>query len=1036
MNTNAYNEWNDSQAPALALLGRLGWHYLSPAQALAARQGSRSRVLLETILEESLHRINRIEFKGEHRFSDENIKRAVEALRDVPDDGLIRTNESVYDLLTLGKSFEQEIDGDRKSYTLQYIDWKELSNNVYHVSDEFEVSGLYEDRRPDIVLFVNGIPLVVIECKRRDKDESIGESISQFIRNQKLETGIPKLFHYSQMLLAVQPNDVLYATVGTEMKFWSMWRESTDLDPQLDPLLTNDNGTSRMATEQDRAIYALCRTDRVMELAYQFTVFDAGEKKIARYQQYFAVKRTLERIRTLDAEARRRGGVIWHTQGSGKSLTMVMLSKAIALDEDIINPRVILVTDRVDLDDQIWKTFRACGKDPKKASTGTNLIDLLAESGNDIIATVLDKFDSALNRREYTNDSENIFVLIDESHRSQYGMMHAKMKKMLPRACYIGFTGTPLMKAEKNTASKLGGIIDVYPIDQAVRDKAVVPLLYEGRDIITTVNRKQIDRGFDRIAEPLSDYNRLTLKQKYANESRLFRMEQVIAEIARDITDHYVSNWQGTGYKAQLAAPDKATAIRYHRSFADEGKLSTAIIISPPDAREGYEDAFEEEATDDVQKFWRAMMNKYGNEERYIESILASFGREDGIEIIIVVDKLLVGFDEPRNTVLYITRTLRDHALLQAIARVNRLFPGKDFGYIIDYRGVLGELDEALQTYSALAEYDAADVASSVTDVMEEVERLPQRRADVWEMFKEVKNKDDNEEMERLLADEELRDRFHQRLSSFARTLQIALSVDRFHEETPTDDIKSYTNDLRHFQHLRASVRLRYAEEVDFKEYEARMRKLLDTHVTVDEVTPITGLVNIFDKEAFRAEVDRLGKTDASKADIIASRTKKTITEHLDEDPVFYRKFSEMLQIAIDDFRQKRIDELQYLNKVTDIYDQVASGAFQGVPESLINRPEARAFYGVISNTMEGKIDGRESGGWRERMTQAGIDIAELVESRKIVDWRNNIDVERAMRSAIEDYLLDMRRELELELPLDEIDLILDQAIHVARSRR
>ncbi len=1036
MTSPSYTEWHDSQKPALELLQRLGYEYLSPKQALAARGHSESRVILFDILEQQLRKINRIEFKGKTwPFSDENIFAAIEALQNPPDKGVVLTNEHIYDLLTLGKSLEQTIAGDRKSFSLKYIDWENLDNNVYHVSDEFQVYGLQKPRRPDIVLFVNGIPFVIIECKRRDRNQSLDECISQMLRNQKRDEGIPRLFFYAQLLLAVQPNEVKYATAGTEKRYWSVWKEAANLDAEVAPLLSDKNGQSRLPTEQDRMLYALCRRDRLMELAYKFILYEAGIKKIARYNQYFAVKKIIERVHERTHDGKRQGGVIWHTQGSGKSLTMVLLAKALTLDNTIANPRVLLVTDRVDLDDQIWKTFHHCGKEPHKARTGEHLLELLRDDSTQIITTVIDKFDATKNKAVRPIASSNLFVLVDESHRSQYGVMHARMRHILPNACYLGFTGTPLMKAEKSTAHRFGGIIDTYTIDEAVQDKAVVPLLYEGRLVAEQVQKKPLDRGFKRVAEPLSPHQQRDLKKKFAREDEIANTEQVIEEIAYDVQAHYTKYWQATGLKAQLAAARKTIAIMFHEFFEREGKIKTAVLISPPDTREGHEDIYDE--TDDrVQRFWNKMMQIYGSEEEYNKQIIASFKSEGGIELIIVVDKLLTGFDAPRNTVLYIHKKMKEHTLLQAIARVNRPFAGKDFGYIIDYRGILEALDQALTTYSALAEFDEEDLKGALINIDEEIEKLPQRHAGVWEIFKTVENKEDKEALERFLADEEIRHEFYERLTRFVRTLHTALSSERFHQQMLPFRIEKFVRDSKFLLSLRRSVQLRYAETVSYQEYEARIKKLVDTHVTANEVMQITQPVNIFDQEAFRQEVERVAGSAASKADMIAHQLKRTLTERMDEDPALYKKFSELIQEAIDDFHRKRIEELEYLNRVNKVYDDFTGNRFEGMPEILTNKPEARAYYGVMQDVFAKNVDEKIPDSLNEQLAEAGIRILEIIENLKIVDWKTNPDVEKNMRNEIEDYLLlELTSATGVELDFDAIDLILDQAIKIAKTR-
>src|SRR5690606_13120444 len=491
-----YNEFQDSQLPALKLLQKLNWQYISPDQAFIERGELLSNVILNDILTEQLHAINHFVYKGEsYKFSTGSVQGAINALKSVPIEGVVRTNENVYDLLTLGKSFNETVNGDRKAYTMKFIDWQNPENNVYHVTDEFVVEGQKGKRRPDMVLFVNGIPFVVIENKRRDKNLSIEEAISQNIGNQK-DNAIPKLFYYAQILIAVQPNAAKYAVTGTDAKFWAVWKEDVENEIQklLKRTVNNTQAENRLVTEQDKALFSLCQPERLLDMVYKYIVFDGPDKKICRYQQYFAVQETINRVKQRNKEGNRKGGVIWHTTGSGKSLTMVMLSKALALEKSIENPRVIIVTDRISLDKQISKTVVNCGKSVKKAESGTSLMELLPDKGSEIITTIIDKFNIATNRVTFKDESQNIFVLVDESHRSQYGSAHANMKRIVPNASYIGFTGTPLMKSEKNTSKKFGGFIHKYTIDQAVKDGAVLPLLYEGRSAKLSINKAQIDK--------------------------------------------------------------------------------------------------------------------------------------------------------------------------------------------------------------------------------------------------------------------------------------------------------------------------------------------------------------------------------------------------------------------------------------------------------------------------------------------------------------------------------------------------------------
>jgi type I restriction enzyme R subunit len=1035
-----YNEFQDSQLPAIQLLKKLNWQYITPEEVFKARGELLSNVILNDILAEQLHKINHFEYKREtYKFSTGSIQGAINALKSVPNEGVIKTNEHVYDLLTLGKSFNETVKGDRKAYTMKFIDWQHTENNTYHVTEEFVVEGLKGKRRPDIVLFVNGIPFVVIENKRRDKNASLDEAISQNLGNQK-EEAIPKLFHYAQILMAVQPNTAKYAVTGTDAKFWAIWKE--DVENEVHKLLkrtvNNTQAEDRLVTEQDKALFALCQPERLLDMVYKYVVFDGPDKKICRYQQYFAVQETINRIKQRNKEGNRKGGVIWHTTGSGKSLTMVMLSKALALEKSIENPRVVIVTDRISLDKQIFKTFVNCGKSVKKAKSGSNLIELLQDKGSEIITTIIDKFNIASSRITFKEESQNIFVLVDESHRSQYGTAHAQMKRLLPNASYIGFTGTPLMKSEKNTSKKFGGFIHKYTIDQAVKDGAVLPLLYEGRSAKLSINKAQIDKGFERLSENLSEDAQKDLKKKFSSISKIFESEHVVNEIAYDISKHYTQNWQGHGFKAQLAVPKIDTAIKYQKYFEAQLdptlRINTRVVFTPPDSRQDNDDVWSE-SSNESRNYWDQLMAKYRNQEEYENDVVAKFSDpSQEVELIIVVKKLLTGFDAPRNTVLYLARPLVAHNLLQAIARVNRLFKGKEHGHIIDYVGVLGKLDEALTEYSALEDFDDDDLTNALVDIKEEIRKVPVRHAEVAELFNEVYNKNDIEALERHLAEKDLRDEFYDKLSNFAKTLQTALASDEFYQEFTTQQIGYYKSELKKYQSLRISVQFRYAEVVSYKEYEPRIKKLLDTYIDADKVDVLTSDLNIFDKQQVEEALETYGKSPASKADFIAHQMKKVITENMEKDEAFYKKFSDLIERTIRDFNEGRIDEAKYLETILKARTDLNQGYQEGIPDVLLHQPEARAFFGALNAVLSNKHGENVVKGITDNLANASVSISKIVEELTIRDWKRNLDVQRQMENDIEDYLISHRKDLGLEITFDEIDSILEKCLKVAKN--
>lgn len=1056
VSTPSLLEEHISKIPALQLLINLGYIYLSPNEALELRRKKKRNVILDDILESQLKKINSYTTKGrQYKFSPNNIKKAIQVLKDFPPVGLVHTSELAYTLLTIGKSFEETVESDTKSYNINYIDWNNINNNVFHVTEEFQVekTGSEKTCRPDIVLFVNGIPFVVIECKRPDLNEPpIKQAISQQVGNQRPDY-IPNLFIYTSIILAVTSNEAKYGTTGTAAEFWAKWEENDDNKAsviinkplsleQKNKLFVNRKDyvrshfdaletSYRLVNEQDKTIYSLCRPERLLELSYKYIVFDEGEKKICRYQQYFAITETLERIKNIDNEGRRSGGLVWHTQGSGKSLTMVMLAKAISLEPDILNPKVILVTDRIDLDQQIYDTFVQCRKKVSKAKSGQDLIKLITSNKADIITTVIDKFESAADKEEIQDTSNNIFVLVDESHRSQYGSAHAKMKIVFTKACYIGFTGTPLMKKDKSTANKFGGIIHKYTIDQAVQDNAVVPLLYEGRHTVQDVNQTSIDRWFENISKSLNEKQKADLKKKFSSVRHLNVADKKIELIAFDISNHFSKNWKGTPFKAQLTAPSKDAALKYKKYMDEFDMVTSEVVISGPDIRDDYENIYDE-VTEEVQIFWKKMMAKYGNEREYNRSIIDSFKRTDHPDIIIVVDKLLTGFDAPKNTILYITRSLKEHTLLQAIARVNRLYEGKDYGYIIDYYGILGDLDEALTNYSSLSDFDEEDIAGSLTNILEKIKTLPQKHSELWDVFKDINNKLDQEAYEQILGNELFREKFYDKLSSYARILSIALSSIEFNEQTSKEKIDKYKSDLQFFLRLRISVKSRYSDSIDYREYEKKIQKLIDNYVISDEIMQITDLVNIFDKEKFEEEVAK-HITPASKADTIASRTIAACIEKMDEDPAFYTKFSKMIQNAIEDYKNKRISELECLRRVSDANDAVRNRADDSIPDKIRHMDVARSFYGVTYDTFRYIIG--ENLDIKGISADTAIRIDQIIQSNIVVDWTENNDIKNKMITEVEDYLLSIKELYEIPITFDNIDMIIEKSLSIANSR-
>jgi type I restriction enzyme R subunit len=541
------------------------------------------------------------------------------------------------------------------------------------------------------------------------------------------------------------------------------------------------------------------------------------------------------------------------------------------------------------------------------------------------------------------------------------------------------------------------------------------------------------------VSEQLTDYQKADIKKKFARYDHLNSVEQKMRMIAWDISFHFRDNWQGkTPFKGQLVCDKKVNAIKYKEYLDEIGIVRSEVLISSIDEREGEDSAFEK-STEKVNRYWKKMIDEHGNSKTYEKNIINRFKNQSDPEIIIVVDKLLTGFDEPKNTVLYLTRNLQGHKLLQAIARVNRIYPDKEFGYIIDYYGVIENLDNALQLYSTFNDFDEEDMTGTLTNISDEVQKLPQKHSDLWDIFKTIANKRDAEAYQQLLKDEAIRAVFYDKLAVFAKCLKLALSSIQFHKEIEEKIINRYKEDLTMFLKLRSAVIERYSDEIDYKQYEGQIQKLIDTHITTERIQTITELVNIFDKDKFQHELEKtIGQ--AAKADKIASRTAKHITEKMDEDPAFYMKFSQMLKETIEDYESKRISEAQYLNKVQDIMHNVLNSTDNDLPEQLKDRDVAKAFYGITVEALSDKIE--DNAIRKDISAQSALKIDLLIQKHvldngnPIIDWQYKSNITGKLLIEIGDYLIDeVRDKYGLSLSFTEMDKIAEHCIDIAKIR-
>ncbi len=1031
-----FDEAKQSQLTMVELLVNAGYQYLSREECFKQRKGLTSNFLLHEIAIKKLEEINAYEESGEtYKFSPQNVRQAVEELEAIPFEGLIQTSKEVYNsLMTLGgKTIKEFVDGKGKYYNFKFIDFEHPENNVFHVTVEYEAEGRTHNIRPDIVLFVNGIPFVIIENKKSGTE--VQEAIEQMNRNQGVEY-CPKLYVFPQLLVGTNSKEFRYGTTGTPNKFYVNWKEKEWSAEQVESkaqalvkasvpedfyrqILKDLNGATfghkqnfdRLTTEQDRGVVCMLQPVRLLNLAKHFILYDAGIKKVARYQQFFAIQKMLARVKEREEAVtgvRRRGGVVWHTQGSGKSLTMVMFVKALIEDPDIQNPRILVVTDRIDLDKQIKETFEACKlkKEVVRAVTGKDLLELIKSKDDRVITTLVQKFETAGNNRgEFTDSSENIFVLIDEAHRTQGGLANAEMNRVIPNACFIAFTGTPLMKKEQSTAQKFDGYIDKYTIDDALADGVILPLIYEGRYADLEQDQEKIDRHLERITKDMSDEKRQSF-QKQINTRLVKNNPQRIAEIALDIEDHFVKYFQGTGLKAQLVAPSKYSAILFYKLFEETGRIKSAVVISETQVEEDETDEHKKE----VAKFLDELSHKWSSAKRYESEVIQSFKHlDDGVELLIVVDKLLTGFDAPRNTVLYLSKDLKDHNLLQAIARVNRLYenPGdpKTSGFIIDYSENAKNLDQAMRLFGS---FEEEDVKNTLFDTKEKINELEQAYSHLADQFNPLKGSKDDEAYLQYLGDEPEREIFYRNMSAFIKNFNECLSLRDFVHHFEELDI--YKMELKKYLELRKSVRLKYGDKEDFTEQKEALVRILDQYIDAHKVEALTKPINITDREAFEEAIADLD-SDKSRAEAIAAQTKRTISENMDKDPEYYDRFSKKVDEILKKMREGKMADIEALKQMRLLTEDMLDKKDASVPDVIAELKGADIFYRNLTPELN------ELGLSDEQMIKIILDLMGILRQETIVDWHKNSEVKRIIHNRIDDYFYDIVK-VEMDTPL------------------
>ena len=1045
------NEFNHAEDPARRLLERLGWSYV-PREALAAERGGEREVLLKGRLRAALLRLN-------EWLTEAQANRVIFELENVNATGMAR-NQAVHEYLTYGMPLTLDGPRGRDTRTVRFFDfdYPESGLNEFLVTSQFRVrrgnerEGPEDDERlviPDLVLFVNGIPLVVMEAKSPSLlDVWKSQAVRQLRRYQEAGPewqgrGVPELFHYNLLCVAHCGAAAAYATLGAPENAYFEWK-------WLGPY-SGDDVRQQLEVEpqgQVQLIVGLLSTTTLLDILRDYVVYEPERgrlvKKLPRYQQYRAVRAALSRILT-GSKPTERGGVIWHTQGSGKSLTMLWLATKIRRDPRLAHATIAVVTDRTQLDRQIAGTFERCGfpgpermdrsrPEPEERRARRrrerpgqrdplDLQTVLKQGGSRTVMTTIQKFEEALTTPDgpldLLNPSDNVIIMVDEAHRSQYGDLGALMSKALPNATLIGFTGTPIEKGSgRSTKRRFGHLIDAYTIPQSVADGATAPIFYEARlPELAIEGPETLDRLFDAMFGDQPEDVRERIRRRYANKETVAEAERRIEMIALDIAEHFKERVRPNGFKAQVVAPSRAAALRYAAKVNDFGLNAYPIITTTPN---------------DGAEF---------NTARQLdqETVTNAFVDPEGEpEVLVVVDMLLTGFDAPVEQVLYLDKPLRDHGLLQAIARVNRRFSHrqedveteKSYGLVVDYHGVSRDLEQAL------SDFDWPDVQDSMYELDEDPG--PSMEATAVQAESHFKGRDFNDTWACVTVfapdaaaegnyKADLFERFNADYRRFSRLM------DRF---LPDPRALDYAARLARLTEIRAYARAQFLREdadVDWTEIGAKVKKLVDERISA-QVREMMKPLSILDQD-FEQKIASLSH-DEARASVMEHAIRAQIHERLAENPVFYERLSERLARIIQDLRNRLIDTAEACRRMAVLRHDA-----QRVSDIAAQHGMTTVSYAIYQllyefptgETLKSEVaEGQR--GYQTEIDEETKVISEKVENviaqhKDVIDWQTNLDVQREMRR-------DIKRELRPtgDYTEEQLDELANRIVELARS--
>jgi type I restriction enzyme R subunit len=1080
------------ERPFVEQLLAMGWRHVEGNLDAPARTGRTNftEVIQEATLRRQLHALN-LDASGLPWLDDERLSQAVGALTRIPAHRLMEANQAATDLLLGGLTVEglPGWDGGR-GQTIHFIDWAHPERNEFTVVNQYRVDcppGYTRGKAfivPDLVLLVNGIPLVVVECKSPSVPEPLTEAVDQLRRysNQRRASGEvddnegnEPLFHTNQLLIATSFDEARVGSVGAAFRHYAAWKTVVGPDGQGTEVEVAAALSKAQLSEQERLVAGVLRPAHLLDVVRHFMLFMAADgqtvKSVCRYQQYRAVNRAIHRLRTgktrrQDGEHDRRGGIVWHTQGSGKSLTMVFLMRKLRTDALLRRFKVVVVTDRHDLERQLSDTAALTGQNVLRATSADDLKRQLRRQGPDIVFGMIQKqrggdaagepglkaedLPKAVAREpaavEVLNEDEAILVLVDEAHRGQAGDLQATLLAGLPNCARIGFTGTPILMGDKKRTHEIfGEFIDRYTVREAEADGAIVPILYEGRTAHGAVkDGANLDDLFEDLFREHTPEELEAIKAKYATKGQIFEAPDLIRDKARDMLRHYVTNILPNGFKAQVVAYSRLAVVRYLDAFisARAELLAEAEALSPEDK------ALDDEALctrppavqAQVQAWrWREVLGRIefapiisgGNNDdpawkhwtdgpaqeqrikRFKQPLLhADPAKADPLAFLIVKSMLLTGFDAPIEGVMYLDRPIREAELLQTIARVNRTGHGKQFGIVVDYYGLAHHLKEALNVYAE------DDIDGALQSLKDEIPVLRDRHLRVVDLFRRrgIDSLTDTEACVEALADERLRAEFAVKLKAFLETLDVVL---------PRPEGLPFAPDAKKLAFIYARARNRYRDTpVLGKDVGAKVRKLIDDHVVSMGVNPKIPPISLTDAD-FETHVAR-EPNDRAKASEMEHAIRAHIREHIDQDPVAYRKLSERLRDVLD----KLGEQWDLLSQALQgLIDEIKSG--QVAPDERL--PELPEHYGpflrLIVDAAAG--DGSITDAERRKLVDLTVEVVDTIAGELTPNfWRpNRQPAQDALNTSIFELLMKSRL-----LPTPQIEALVDKLMELARA--